>query len=79
MTGWLAAAGLAVIALAAMWFGGKNAGRNVTKAETKLLTAKEALAQERERIARDEQINGAADLNALARNAGLVRPDDGAK
>lgn len=55
---------------------GKRAARREVKKEMELLTAKEADQQERERIARDEKINGAADLAALARHSGLVRPTD---
>jgi type II secretory pathway pseudopilin PulG len=57
------------------WTGKRQARREVKK-EMELLTAEDALEQERERVARDEKINGAADLAALARNSGLVRPGD---
>jgi len=62
-----------IAALAATWFGGRKSGKTDAKAETKILSAKEALKQERERNARDETLNGAADLAAIARASGVVR------
>lgn len=62
-----------IAALAATWFGGRKSGKTDAKAETKIISAKEALKRERERNARDAEINGAADLAALARRSGVVR------
>jgi hypothetical protein len=69
--------GVVLAAIAALGFSrwtGKRQARREVKKEMELLTAEDALAQERERIARDEKINGAADLAALARASGLVQP-----
>lgn len=66
-----AMAGLAVIIAGLVWF--RRDATKDAKANEKLMTAKEALKQERERNARDETLNGAADLAAIARASGVVR------
>jgi len=62
-----------IAALAATWFGGRKSGKTDAKAKADLAAAAEALKRERERNARDETLNGAADLAAIARRSGVVR------
>lgn len=70
---WLPKAIAGVIALfAAVLFIRRDAKKDA-RTEGKLLSATEALKQERERIARDEALNGAADLTAVARRSGVLR------
>lgn len=70
---WLVKAFAGIIALfAAVLFIRRDAKKDAST-EGKLLSATEALKQERERIARDEALNGAADLAAVARRSGVLR------
>ena len=69
----LIAIAVVIAALAATWFGGRKSGKSDAKAKTAIAEKTEALRQERERNARDETLNGAADLAALARSSGVLR------
>ena len=73
MTDTLIAIAVVIAALAATWFGGRKSGKTDAKSKTAIAEKTEALKQERERNARDAEINGAADLAALARRSGVVR------
>lgn len=73
--GKLAAVGVVFAGLIAAVFAVRSDAKRDQVKEDELAGYKDALKEELERNARDEEINGAADLAALARASGVVRPE----